>query len=166
MPENLRGGYYDECGIGVAYERDEGLVQMPVGAARADSSVPCRIARVHAPIMVKVVFVTATKKGGPPTLPNYVPDDTNLVLMGVAVANAVPVLLPSGAGHTWAVTATYRYAMRKPLVFGKDELPLGMQPYEFGAPATNRLPASQFKNLLDGHAGAPNQLPPQQLLAT
>ncbi len=165
MAEDFEGGFYDEAHATVAYERDEGLVQMPVGAARADGTVPCRIARVAAPLMTKVVFVVAVKKGGPPAMPQYVPNDPNLVLLGVSLGAIVPVILPLGEGHSWAITAVYRYAMRKPLTFGKDTLPLGIQPYEAGASSENDLPASIFRNMLSGLEGPPSTLGASKLIA-
>ncbi len=167
MPEQLQGGYYDHSEITVHYTRSEGLLQMPVGAARVDGSVPCRVARVHAPVMTKVVTVLVSKEGGLPRLPNHIPNDTNLVLMEAQVSIVVPEVRVTGAGHSWAQACTYIYAMRKPLQFGKDDLPTGIQPYSIGNPQENRIPASSFQNnLLDGHAGNANQLPPQQLTAT
>ncbi len=166
MAEQLAGGYYDAAETTVHYARTEGLIQMPVGAARADGSVPCRVARVHAPMMTKVVTVLVSKQGGLPVLPNHIPNDTNLALLDATISAVVPEVRAMGTGHGWAQACTYRYAMRKPLQFGKDDLPLGVHPYETANPQEARIPASQFRNLLDGHAGNANQLPPQQLTAT
>src|SRR5256885_1013706 len=137
MSENLQGGYYDGVEIVVNYARDEGLIQQPVAAAKVDGSVPCRISRVHAPMMQKIVTVVATKRGSPPTLPNYVPNDPNLVALREEVTAAVPVLLTSGMAHAWQMACTYFFAMLKPLTFGKDNLPLGIQPYEPGSANQN-----------------------------
>jgi hypothetical protein len=145
--------------------RNSGVISMPCyGVPAADNpkypnggtdangtgatAVPCRIVRLHAPIEELVVVWNCLKEGEAPVVPNPYLFDKNAVFKWGRVSGGVPIDGIGYAGHGWAFSGVYHYAMIAPTDLNST-MQVGILPWETNLTVDNSiLPNVNFLNSL------------------
>jgi hypothetical protein len=153
-----RGGRYMVFGCTVAYDYDEGLLQIPVADSptiagytpsqsgqqpTSDVRTPSVIVRTHAPKSDKVVRYYARRLGAWPLLPGPDYSDSNLILLRSRTIPEVPILDDSGGLYIYATTVEHHYALVRP-VTAQDGFAVGAAPFANATKSQNTLPPAQF----------------------
>lgn len=155
MAEKLRGADHSVWNCQRIYAMDTGLNQVPV-AGEEDGEQECAIVRIFSPVESLQILCTCVKEGEPPTIPDprSFDGDSNIVFLRQSQAVTIPVNLPSGTGHAWAVSVSYFFALKKPRPLGAP-IPTGKLPFDRTTSAAgNTIPSSYFdRNALGGDGG-------------
>jgi hypothetical protein len=130
--DDRKAQFYQNYAAVHTYDRDEGLLMLPVAGEPVDGDPPVEIVRVHAPLGARRVEFTAKKLGTPPVVPHpeYL-GDSNDVLAGDSVVVSQPSPVLNGTGYRWTVSGVYTYYQldaRTP----SDGYPTGYYPFTSG----------------------------------
>lgn len=155
MAEKLRGADHTVWDCKRVYLLDTGLRQVPVAGA-LDGSQQCAIVQLHSPVEDLQILCTCVKEGEPPTIPDprSFERDSNIVFLRQGQVAQIPINLPSGTGHAWAVSVSYFFALRLPRPLGAA-IPTGKLPFDRTSSAPgNTIPSTYFdRNALGSDGG-------------
>ncbi len=137
-------GIYTHYSCVTSYQRNEGLLQVPVAGP---PDTPAVLLRTSAPYSAKVVSWTAVREGGPPRIPDPTRFDPNAPLIDSQIGVATPMLMVNGTDQRWCLAGVYYYAYLSPRK-ANDPLPSGKMPVDTVAASANTLQSGQFDGTL------------------
>ncbi len=165
-------GAYVQDDEEVRYFHDAGLLP---AAVQGPTATACEILSVCAPYGSLLVAYAVVRFGLAPLVPGIQKSDPNVIYLRGEVKIAKQLDL-GGENYWTTVTGWYLYALLKPLTFGTDALPLGVNVTDRTDPATALLDAAAFvdrakplqsaasatvlgNNLADAYAAVPTTAP-------
>ncbi len=131
MPrDDYKIAFYKDYEFVSNFQREEGLLVVPLCVEPGDGFPSVELVRVHAPWGQRVVEWKSGKEETPPVVPHPVnPQNANDVLLGTEVGVTLPSISTNQLAYNWALGGVYRYVQTTPRSPGTDNLPTGKFPF-------------------------------------
>src|SRR5688572_17523723 len=113
-----------------SYQRDEGLLMLPIAGEPDEGDPLVDVVRVHSPIGMRVVSWDEKKRGNPPLCPdpNYTGGTGNDVLFNTGINVRMPGPQAEAAWFNWHVCGEYAYVQLQART-RDDGYPTGNYPF-------------------------------------
>jgi hypothetical protein len=100
---------YHEYDAVSKFERDEGLIVIPLAKLPSDPPPHYRVVRIHAPVGLRTVEVAATKVGTPPVMPGYGPTRSGDTMLSAEIEQKMPMDASGNGSRGYRTAGVYRY---------------------------------------------------------
>jgi hypothetical protein len=91
------------------FERDEGLIVIPLAKLPSDPPPHYRVVRIHAPVGRRTVEVIATKTGTPPVMPGYGPTRSGDTMLSAEIEQKMPTDANGDGSRGHRTAGIYNY---------------------------------------------------------